>query len=310
MDTQLTGAGGTHAPALQEVLDGLNDLLQLDHDALAAYDVAIAKLEDRDHADQIAGYRRDHERHVMELNALLQRMGGAPANHPHATGPFKTALQSLGGLAGDKGLLMAFRTNELAVRTKYDAYASKAMLWPPEVKRTIDGAALDEERHYAWVAGVLQRMGVGHGEVEGVHDMNAARERANVGGGVVDSARDAVSDAAHAVGDRVSGAASSVRGAVGDAAQSVRGAVGGAAHGVGDRVSGLAGQVRDGVAGGVGSARNRISGLLDTDDGPLAGPVDRAQAAGASFEGRMREKPLQTLLLAGVAGFVIGRLLR
>ncbi|HYH81640.1 MAG TPA: DUF2383 domain-containing protein [Longimicrobium sp.] len=358
MDTQLTGAGGTHAPALQEVLDGLNDLLQLDHDAIAAYDIAIAKLEDRDQADQIAGYRRDHERHVMELNALIQRLGGTPANHPHATGPFKTALQSLGGLAGDKGLLMAFRTNELQVRTKYDGYASKAMLWPPEVKRAIDGAALDEERHYSWVAGVLQRMGVGQGAVEGVHDMNAARERANVGGGMVDTAKDAVAGAAHAVGERVSGAAasvagtvsgaaasvagtvggaassvagtvggaassvagtvgdkvggaaSSVRGAVGGAASSVRGAVGGAAHSVGDRVSGVAGQVRDGVAGGVSSARNRISGLLDTEEGPLAGPVDRAQALGDGFEGRVREKPLQTLLLAGVAGFVIGRLLR
>jgi hypothetical protein len=99
-----------------------------DHDSIAAYDVAIAKLEDRDHADQIAGYRRDHERHVRELNELIARLGGTPSNHPHVTGPFKTALQGLGGLAGDKGLLMAFRTNELSVRTKYDAYASKAML--------------------------------------------------------------------------------------------------------------------------------------------------------------------------------------
>jgi ElaB/YqjD/DUF883 family membrane-anchored ribosome-binding protein len=38
----------------------------------------------------------------------------------------------------------------------------------------------------------------------------------------------------------------------------------------------------------------------------------RSAATGAAdtFEGRVREKPLQTLLLAGVAGFVIGRLLR
>lgn len=310
MDTQLTGAGGTHAPALQEVLDGLNDLLQLDHDALAAYDIAISKLEDRDHASQITGFRRDHERHVRELNELVTRLGGTPVNHPHATGPFKTALQSLGGLAGDKGLLMAFRTNELQVRTKYDTYASRAMLWPPDVKRVIDGAALDEERHYAWVAGVLQRMGVGHGEVEDVHAMNAARERANVGGGMVDSAKDAVSGAAHAVGDRVSGAASSVAGSVSGAASSVAGTVGGAAHSLGDRVSGLAGQVRGGVNSGADAVRNRISGLLDTDEGPLSGPMDRAQALGTTFEGRVRDKPLQTLLLAGVAGFVIGRLLR
>lgn len=339
MDTQLTGMGGTHAPALQEVLDGLNDLLQLDHDAVAAYDVAIDKLEDRDHADQIAGYRRDHERHIRELNDLVARLGGTPANHPHATGPFKTALQSLGGLAGDKGLLMAFRTNELQVRTKYDSYASKAMLWPPDVKRVIDGAALDEERHYAWVAGVLQRMGVGAGEVEDVHAMNAARERANVGGGMMHEAADAVTGAASAVGEKVSGLASSVAGTVGGAASSVADTVGGAAASVGGTVGGAAGSVRDTVAGAAGSVgdtvsglaesvrdrvsggaeavRNRISGLLDTQEGPLAGArgyVDTARggvsSAAGSFEGRVREKPLQTLLLAGVAGFVIGRLLR
>jgi hypothetical protein len=333
VDTQLTGVGGTHAPALQEVLDGLNDLLQLDHDAIAAYDVAIAKLEDRDHADQIAGYRRDHERHVRELNELVTRLGGTPANHPHATGPFKTALQGLGGLAGDKGLLIAFRTNELAVRTKYDSYASKAMLWPPDVKRTIDGAALDEERHYAWVADVLQRMGVGDGELsEAARAADLAREKANVGGGVVEQAKEAVAGAAGAVGSAVSGAAGSVKDAVGGAAGSVGGAVSGAvgavggavsgaAGAVGERVSGLAGSVRDGVTGGVGTVKNRIAGLVDMEEGPLAGVGGRVQdaaggvrsaASGAAdtFEGRVREKPLQTLLLAGVAGFVIGRLLR
>jgi len=319
VDTQLTG---THAPALQEVLDGLNDLLQLDHDAMAAYDVAIEKLEDRDHADQVAGYRRDHERHVRELNELIARLGGTPDNHPHATGPFKTALQALGGLAGDRGLLMAFRTNELAVRTKYDAYASKAMLWPPDVKRMIDGAALDEERHYAWVADVLQRLGIGGGETDdAARAADLARERANVGAGVVSTAKDAVAGAADAVTGAVSGAASSVAGTVGGAAGSVADTVSGAAGAVGDRVSGVAGSVRDGVSGGVGAVRNRISGLLDTAGDSLSTAGGRVQSAAGdarraagsatdTVEGRIREKPLQTLLLAGVAGFVIGRLLR
>jgi ElaB/YqjD/DUF883 family membrane-anchored ribosome-binding protein len=286
---------GQPAPALAEVLDGLNDLLQLDHDAIAAYDVAIEKLEDRDHASQIAGFRRDHERHIRELNELVLRLGGTPKNEPHLTGPFKTAMQSLGGLAGDKGLLLAWRTNELQVRTKYDHYASRAMLWPPDVKRVIDGAALDEERHYAWVADVLQRMGVGHGEDPQVHAMNAAREQANVSGGVVDRAKETVADAASAVGEAVSGVAGSV----------------------GERASSLAGSVRERVAGGAGAVRNRISGLLDTEEGPLSGPaarvrggVDGARGAAVTFEERVREKPVQTLLVAGLAGFIIGRLLR
>jgi ElaB/YqjD/DUF883 family membrane-anchored ribosome-binding protein/rubrerythrin len=319
VDTQTTG---THAPALQEVLDGLNDLLQLDHDAIAAYDVAISKLEDRDHADMIAGYRRDHERHVRELNELVARLGGTPANHPHVTGPFKTALQSLGGLAGDKGVLLAFRTNELQVRTKYDLYASRAMLWPPDVKRVVDTAALDEERHYAWVAEVLQRMGIGHGETDPTaRAADLARERANVGAGVVHEVKEKVADAAETVTGAVSGAAGSVGSAVSGAAESVKDAASGAAGAVGDRVSSLAGSVREGVSGGVSAVRNRIAGLMDQAEGPLSSVGGRVQdaagevrsaASGAAdtFEGRVREKPLQTLLLAGVAGFVIGRLLR
>ena len=304
MDTDTTL--GQPAPALAEVLDGLNDLLQLDHDAIAAYDVAIEKLEDRDHASQIAGFRRDHERHIRELNELVLRLGGTPKNEPHLTGPFKTAMQSLGGLAGDKGLLLAWRTNELQVRTKYDHYASRAMLWPPDVKRTIDGAALDEERHYAWVADVLQRMGVGHGEDPAVDRLNAARERANVGGGIVDQARERVADVAGAVTGKVSGLA----GAVGDR-------VGNLAGGIRDRVADGAEAAREGTADGVASLQNRISGLLDTDEGPLAGPAGRVRtvAGGArdavgGLEERIREKPVQTLLLVGVAGFILGRILR
>ncbi len=83
----------------------LNDLLQLDHDAVAAYDVAISKLEDRDHADQIAGFRRDHERHIRELTELIRAHGGVPIQTPHLpTGVFKLAMQGVGAAGGDPGL--------------------------------------------------------------------------------------------------------------------------------------------------------------------------------------------------------------
>lgn len=298
MDTHTTGLGH-QPPALAEVLEGLNDLLQLDHDAIGAYDIAIEKLQDRDHADQVLGFRRDHERHIRELNDLIAGLGGTPMNHPHATGPFKAAMQSLGGLAGDKGILLAWRTNELQVRTKYDSYASKAMLWPPEVKRIVDGAALDEERHYRWVADVLQRMGIGAGENPDLDGPDRARERANAGLGLVNQAKERVA---------------------------------GVAEQVGERVSELAGTVRERATAGAGAVGNRISGLLDTESGPLAGPLSgartrvddasvrlrghaetarvRAGDAQVAFEERARERPLQTLLMAGLAGFVIGRLLR
>jgi rubrerythrin len=296
VDTDTTRLDAGHAPpATAEILEGLNDLLQLDHDAVGAYQIAMEKLHDRDHADQIAGFRRDHERHIRELNELIADLGGTPKNHPHATGPFKLALQSLGGLAGDKGVLMAFRTNELLVRTKYDSYASKANHWPTNVKRVIDACALDEERHFRWVSDVL-----GKDENATLDPIDRAREKAAVAGHKLDAARERVADVA------------------------------GTAR---ERVADVAGTARERVAGGVDAVRNRIAGLTErttpagagyTDEAydgyPAGGPSrtadlrGRAQAlagnAGDTFEQRFNAQPLQTLLIAGIAGFVIGRLLR
>lgn len=273
MDTETTRLEGTHAASREEILEGLNDLLQLDHDAIGAYQAAIEKLEDRDHASQISGFLRDHERHVRELNAMITSMGGTPANEPHATGTLKKALQNLGGMAGDKGVLMAFRTNELQVRTKYDSYASKANHWGADAKRLVDRNALDEERHYRWVADTLAGMGIGSGEDPETHALNRAREAGGQVGSKVDQAKEKAGELASTARDKVTAA-------------------------------------RDAVA-------NRISGMVDTENGPVGQARHRVEDARDQaaeqvhrFEDRVREKPLQTLLIAGVAGFVIGRLLR
>ena len=319
MDTDTTRLDAGHAPpATAEILEGLNDLLQLDHDAVGAYEIAMEKLEDRDHADQIAGFRRDHERHIRELNELIEELGGEPKNQPHATGPFKLALQSLGALAGDRGILMAFRTNELQVRTKYDAYAAKANQWPTAIKRVVDACALDEERHYRWVSDVL-----GKDENQALDAVDAARERAMAGVRPIDK----VSDAAGTAKDRLLDATETARERVLDAADTARG-----------RMQDAAGAARERVAGGVDAVRNRLQGVLNRGGdgagagvqqpydgyGTAGGGTDRlaavrsrvdslaggARDAGASFEQRFQEQPLQTLLIAGIAGFVIGRLLR
>jgi rubrerythrin len=159
MDTQVEETSRVATP-MPKVLDGLNDLLKLDHDAIGAYEIAVAKLESQEWSDQITGFMRDHERHIRQLNELIVELGGTPANQPHATGPFKQALQSLGALAGDRGVLVAFRANELQVRMKYDRYASRANRWPRSAKELVDRNALDEERHYQWAADVLEDLGI------------------------------------------------------------------------------------------------------------------------------------------------------
>jgi rubrerythrin len=304
VDTDTTRLdGGLAPPATAEILEGLNDLLQLDHDAVGAYEIAMEKLKDRDHANQIAGFRRDHERHIRELNELIAELGGTPRNQPHATGPFKLGLQSLGGLAGDRGTLMAFRTNEGQVRAKYDAYAAKANMWPTHIKRVIDACALDEERHYRWVHQVL-----GSDENAALDKIDTAREKAEAHARPIDK----VSNAAGVAKDRVLDASDTVRERVMDASDTVRERVAGGVDAVRNRLQGVLN--RDGGASGTGLYADEAYAGAPTGASRVADVRDRvttvAGSAGKSFEQRFQEQPLQTLLIAGIAGFVIGRLIR
>jgi len=157
-----TTSGNTTAAtdASPEMLAQLNDLLQLDHDAVGAYEVAIESLQSPAYRQALQRFKRDHERHVEELTQLITERGGTPVQLPHLpTGMFKLAMQQAGRLAGgDRGVLLAFRTNERQVRDKYRrlAEASEDLVVADVVARGAD----DEAKHYGWVVTVLEELGV------------------------------------------------------------------------------------------------------------------------------------------------------
>jgi ketosteroid isomerase-like protein len=157
----------------------LNDLLQLDHDAVQAYTLAIDVVRDARYRERLVEYRGDHKRHIEELAAVVRAHGGLPVELPHATAPLKLAVQALGAAPGDATLLLAFKAVEGQARDKYHR-ASHASL-PDDALAVVQRAAADEDRHYAWVEQVLREQGVGSGTlphgiasaVEGLHKLLA-----------------------------------------------------------------------------------------------------------------------------------------
>lgn len=156
----------TTPPNEAQLVAELNDLLQLDHDAVQAYGLALDGLQDERHRATLREYRADHERHVEELTRLVQSFGGIPLNLPHLpTGAFKLAVQAVGRLGGDRALLLAFKTNEGQVRAKYREHVARAH--SVDVQEVLRRAADDEERHYRWVGRVLEEMGAGSDTLTG-----------------------------------------------------------------------------------------------------------------------------------------------
>lgn len=160
----------------------LNDLLQLDHDAVAAYRVAIAELDSPRLKSELEAHRADHERHIEELERHIQRIGGKPMPVPHLSGVFKLAVQSAVAAAEDRTVLLAFKANEMQVRDKYTR-AATGMDLPVDIRDTVTRAAADEQRHYDWAVRSLEEMGAETSDM----DVKAARAFAQVHGRSADA---------------------------------------------------------------------------------------------------------------------------
>ncbi len=154
----------------------LNDLLQLEHDALPAYQIAIAGLRNSAPRDRLKAFRDDHLRHVDELTALIQARGGVPLRLPHLpTGIFKLLVQLSGLPGGDRAILLAFKANEWQSQEKYRRRAAENAGHEPALAAFLRRAAEDEARHYAWVCSALEEMGLGRGTLIGAANSAFAR---------------------------------------------------------------------------------------------------------------------------------------
>jgi hypothetical protein len=64
----------------RDFLNMLGDLMSLDYDAIAAYDSAIARIDNPTFKQQLQEFTGDHERHTHDLGALITQLGGAPTS--------------------------------------------------------------------------------------------------------------------------------------------------------------------------------------------------------------------------------------
>jgi uncharacterized protein (TIGR02284 family) len=138
------------------LVDLLNDLIQLDFDAAAAYRVAIDRMDSRSYAQQLSAFLADHERHTQNLSPFVIELGGEPAR----VGDLKMILTKgkvlIAGLVGDRAILQAMRTNEADTNTAYERAVERDDL-TPEIRKALQGNLADERRHAGWIRETLER---------------------------------------------------------------------------------------------------------------------------------------------------------
>ena len=135
----------------ETTLNGLiEDLLHLEHDAIAAYEQTISRLENAEWKRQVAEFKGDHDRHVQELTGLAGQVGANVPREGDMKQMLTTGKIAMASMMGDKTILSAMRSNEEDTVTAYER-ASRNPEAPPEARQIFERAHADEMRHREWM---------------------------------------------------------------------------------------------------------------------------------------------------------------
>lgn len=130
--------------------DAIRSLIELDFDAIEAYEAAINRIENGEFRIQLRNFKEDHEGHVHELNQLLTIHNEKTVSGPDAKKWLTQGKVVLGSLMGDNAILKAMFTNEEDTNTAYERVTNHAEIWA-DAKEILSAGFSDEKRHKRWI---------------------------------------------------------------------------------------------------------------------------------------------------------------
>jgi len=137
-----------------QIIEKLNHLIQLDFDAVGAYDAAIHRIDVESIRTRLAEFQDDHRRHISELSGLVRARGGVPMERPDAKGFILKGFTAVTSMMGNEAALRAMQGNEKLTNSSY-ANALREN-WPPDVRDVIERNHRDEQRHLAYIEDALR----------------------------------------------------------------------------------------------------------------------------------------------------------
>jgi uncharacterized protein (TIGR02284 family) len=141
------------ATSNETLVEKLNDLIELDFDAIEAYQAAIERLENPTYKNRLSEFLKDHERHTQNLAELVTKHGGKPSRGPDFKRFLTKGKVVMADLVGnDHAILMAMRANEEVTNKRYELALSVHADMDTETRRVLESNLGDERRHREWIA--------------------------------------------------------------------------------------------------------------------------------------------------------------
>ena len=139
------------------IVAALNRLIQLDYDAVQAYERAIARIDNGGIRRELESFKSDHERHIVTLGDCVRDLGGMPTDlRRDVKGLLLEGLTVVRSVLGTEGALRAMRTNEEISNKVYDEASQISM--PSTIRDVVEQNRDDERRHLAYIQRVIAQI--------------------------------------------------------------------------------------------------------------------------------------------------------
>ena len=135
-------------------IEKLNDLIQLDYDAVGAYEAAIDRIDVESIRSSLREFQNDHRRHIQELSAQVRSLGGTPKERPDMKGFVLKGFTAITSMMGNEAALRAMQGNEKLTNTSYANALRES--WSEPVRQLLERNYHDEQRHLAYIEDALR----------------------------------------------------------------------------------------------------------------------------------------------------------
>ncbi|MDP5109905.1 MAG: ferritin-like domain-containing protein [Rickettsiaceae bacterium] len=137
----------------ESFIKAIQELVELDYDAVGAYESAIKNLDKLEYKEKLEEFKQDHKRHITELSAFLGRCKEKVPSGPDNTKKLLVKGKvELASLFGDKNILSAMLSNEEDTNTAYKRMDSRVgESNDAEIAKIIAKGLADERKHKHWL---------------------------------------------------------------------------------------------------------------------------------------------------------------
>ena len=136
--------------------NAIKNLIELDYDAVEAYEVAYMNLANSDFKQKIDEFKQDHTRHIKEFTNLLTKHNIKAPTGPSIGNQWLTKGKVIvGSLIGDMTVLRALLNNEIDTNTAYERMCFHENKWA-DADDLLNNGLADEKIHKAWLKDIIK----------------------------------------------------------------------------------------------------------------------------------------------------------